>query len=378
MKCIIANDVLLKHLQSISGVVSSSSSLPILETFLFELEQNVLYITASDMETSIRVSLPVSITDKPGKIAIPAKLLIETLKTFPSIPISISVTKTDTPPEISISAGEGTYKFTGYDPEDFPKHIQVTSSQKVSIEGDVIANAISKTIFATINDMLRPAMTGIYWDFRENQANFVSTDAHRLVRYRKNNINIEQPFSFILPKKSSNILKNILSSHNNPTVTLEFNNTNASFSFDNFHIICRLIDHKYPNYEAVIPSNNPNKLIISRADFITSLKRAILYSNQTTYLVKFSLKGQTMTLKAEDIDFANMAEEKIACTYDGEDIEIGFNAKFIIEMLQHINDESVTFTFSDPRRAALIQPTQPENDNEDLLMLLMPVMTSQA
>lgn len=378
MKCIISNDVLLKHLQAISGVISSSSSLPILETFLFELETDTLHITASDMETSIRVSVPVSIVDKPGKVAIPAKLLVETLKTFPAIPISISATNPDNPLEISISAGEGNYKFTGYDPADYPKHAEISGSQKVLIDGDVIATAISKTIFATINDMLRPAMTGIYWDFQENQANFVSTDAHRLVRYRRNNISINQPFSFIMPKKSSNLLKNILSSQNNPPVTIEFNNTNASFTFENFHIVCRLIDQKYPNYEAVIPSNNPNKLILNRTEFITSLKRAILYSNQTTYMVRFIIKGQSMTLKAEDIDFANAAEEKISCTYDGEDMEIGFNAKFIIEMLQHIDDDNVVFTFSDPRRAALIYPAQQADENEDLLMLLMPVMTAQS
>jgi DNA polymerase III subunit beta len=373
MKCIVSNDVLLKNLQSINNVIATNTSLPILETFLFELQEESLLVTASDMETSIRAEIPVTMVENPGKIAIPARILVETLKTFPAIPITISAEDSANPLNIEIIAGEGRYKLAGYDPADYPKRPDMNSSDSVIMTSEVISKAISKTIFATISDMLRPAMTGIYWEINESFANFVGTDAHRLVRYKRKDITSAKPINFILPKKTSNILKNILSV-TDENVTVEYNSINASFSFGNFHLICRLIDQKYPNYEAVIPTQNPNKLIVNRIELINSLKRATIYANQSTHQVRFIINGQLLTLKAEDIDFANEAVESIPCNYDGSDMEIGFNAKFIIEMLQNLDDETVIFELSEAKRAGLILPSDTANTNEEILMLVMPVM----
>ncbi len=373
MKCIVSNDVLLKNLQAINGVIATNTSLPILETFLFELEDEKLLITASDMETSIQVDVPVTMSENPGKIAIPARILVETLKTLPAIPVTISAEDINNPLNIEISAGEGRYRLAGYDPADYPKRPDMIDADNIDINSDVIATAISKTIFATISDMLRPAMTGVYCEMTDTHVNFVGTDAHRLVRFKRKDITSKTPFSFIIPKKTSNILKNILTGIDS-TVKVEYNNTNASFSFENYNLICRLIDQKYPNYEAVIPTQNPNKMIVNRTDLINCLRRATIYANQSTHQVRFIISGQTLTLQAEDIDFANEAVEKMTCNYDGTDMEIGFNAKFIIEMLQNLEDENVIFELSESKRAGLILPSETDNPDEDMLMLVMPVM----
>jgi DNA polymerase III subunit beta len=373
MKCIVSNDVLLKNLQAINGVIATNSSLPILETFLFELKKDHLLVTASDMETSIQVKIPVTMVENPGEIAIPAKILVETLKTFSAIPITITAEDAANPLNIELIAAEGRFKLSGYDPTDYPKRPVLSEAQSVEMKSEIIANAISKTIFATISDMLRPAMTGVFFEMTESHVNFVGTDAHRLVRFRRKDIKSETPFSFILPKKTSNILKNILSG-TDANVKVEFNNINASFSFDEFNLICRLIDQKYPNYEAVIPTLNPNKLIVNRSELINSLRRATIYANQATHQVRFNITGQILTLKAEDIDFANEAVETIPCNYDGTDMEIGFNSKFIIEMLQSLDDENVVFELSESKRAGLILPSEQASPDEEILMLVMPVM----
>jgi len=378
MKCIIANDVLLKGLQAISNVVSTSSSLPILENFLFQIKNEELFITASDMETSVKVQVPVIKVENDGEIAIPTKILLETLKTLPNIPVSISVEDKDNPHLIEIVAGEGRFKLAGYDPDDYPKRPVMEDSKSITANSQAIANGISKTIFASLSDMLRPAMTGIFCDFSDEHLNVVATDAHRLVRYRRTDIKSKEPFSFILPKKTSNVLKNLLSTLDTD-VKIEFNNTNASFTFENFNLVCRLIDQKYPNYEAVIPSENPNILTVNRIELINALKRVTIYANQSTYQVKFNITGQLLTLSSEDIDFSNEAVEKINCSYDGTDMDIGFNAKFIIEMIQNLDTESVKFEMSEPKRAGLILPVETDdekNDAEDILMLVMPINIS--
>lgn len=373
MKCIVSNDVLIKNLQAINGVIATNTSLPILETFLFEINEDSLMITSSDMETSIQVQIPALMIESPGKIAIPAKILVETLKTLPAIPITISANDPNNPLSIELIAGEGRYKLAGYDPDDYPRRPKMEEPETVMVNSQIISTAISKTIFATISDMLRPAMTGVYWEFGEDYANFVGTDAHRLVRYRRMDVKVDKAFSFILPKKTSNILKNILASLDSD-VNIEYNNINASFTFENYNVICRLIDQKYPNYEAVIPIDNPNKLIVERTELINSLKRSTIFANQSTHQVRFMVNGQTLTLRAEDIDFANEATETIVCNYDGNDMEIGFNAKFIIEMLQNIESDSVLFELSESKKAGLILPTDVDDANENVLMLVMPVM----
>ncbi len=376
MKYIISSDVLLKNIQSISGVISQNTSIPILETFLFELKENNLLITASDLETSIQVNIPVSKVEKEGTIAIPAKIFTETIKTFPPIPITVSADNPDNPLNVEIFAGEGQYKVSGYEPNDYPKRPHLEKTDSIEINSKILATAITKTVFATTNDMLRPAMTGVNCEITDTHTCFVGTDAHRLVRYKRNNITSESPFSFILPKKTSTVLKNILQNFDT-SVKVDFNKINASFSFENYNLICRLIDQKYPNYEAVIPIENPNKLIVNRLELINSLRRATIYANQATHFVRFIITGQTLTLRAEDIDFANEAVETIQCNYSGQDAEIGYSAKFILEMLQNLDTENVTLEFSEGRRASLLLPTEHDNPDEEILMLAMPIVLKE-
>lgn len=375
MKFIVSNEVLIKNLQSLNAVIATNTSLPILETFLFEVDDQELIITSSDMETSIQVKIPIIMVETTGKIAIPAKILVETLKTLPAIPVTFSANDPINPLNIEIVAGEGRYKLSGYDPSDYPTRPRIENPDSSNINSNILSNAIAKTIFATINDMLRPAMTGVYCEFTPEYCNFVGTDAHRLVRFRREDVKTENPFSFILPKKTSNILKNILSSYDT-NVTIEYNNVNASFTFENYNLICRLIDQKYPNYEIVIPVDNSNKLIVERTVLINALKRCIIFSNQSTFQVRFIINGQSLTLKSEDIDFANEAVEPILCNYDGFDMEIGFNAKFIIEMLQNIDSQNVLFELSESKKAGLILPTEITDPNEKILTLVMPIMVS--
>ena len=372
MKFIVSSTLLLKQLQAIGGVINSSNTLPILDNFLFELNQDGLIISASDLETTMTAKVAVTKAEKTGSIAIPAKILLETLKTFTDIPITFTI-ENKTTYSIEISAGEGKYKLTGYNADEFPKTPSLESASTLELDSEIIANAINKTLFATGNDELRPVMSGVYCQLTSDDIIFVATDAHKLVRYRRTDAKSQESAAFILPKKPLNQLKNLLG-HDDGKVKIEFNSTNAFFEFSNYNLICRLIDGKYPNYEAVIPTNNPNKLTIERIPFLNSIKRVSIFSNQSTHQVRFKISGKELSLSAEDLDFANEAKERLTCQYEGDDIEIGFNSKFVLEMLNIINTDEVCIEMSAPNRAGILLPVNSENKSEDLLMLVMPVM----
>ncbi|MFA4851806.1 MAG: DNA polymerase III subunit beta [Bacteroidales bacterium] len=372
MKFIVSSTLLLKQLQAIGGVINSSNTLPILDNFLFELDKDGLTISASDLETTMTAKVAVAKAEKTGSIAIPAKILLDTLKTFSDIPITFTI-ESKTTYAIEISAGEGKYKLTGHNADEFPKTPTLESFSLVEIGSEVLAKAISKSLFATGNDELRPVMSGVFCQLSPENITFVATDAHKLVRYRRTDAKSKEVSSFILPKKPLNLLKNLLL-YDESKIKIEYNNTNAFFAFNNFNLICRLIDGKYPNYDAVIPTNNPNKLIIERIPFLNSIKRVSIFSNQSTHQVRFKISGKELTLSAEDLDFANEAKERLSCQYEGEDMEIGFNSKFILEMLNNIDSDEVCLEMSAPNRAGLLLPVNNENKEEDLLMLVMPVM----
>ena len=372
MKFIVSSTILLKQLQAVGGVINSSNTLPILDNFLFELDKDGLTISASDLETTMMAKVAITKAEKTGSIAIPAKILLDTLKTFSDIPISFTI-EPKTTFAIEISAGEGKYKLTGHNADEFPKTPTLETFSSIEIKSDVLAKAITKTIFATGNDELRPVMSGVFCQLSSQNITFVATDAHKLVRYRRTDAKSSEDSSFILPKKPLNQLKNLLS-HDDSSVKIEYNNTNAFFTFGNFNLICRLIDGKYPNYEAVIPTENPNKLVIERIPFLSSIKRVSIFSNQSTHQVRFKISGKELLLSAEDLDFSNEAKERLTCQYEGEDIEIGFNSKFILEMLNNIDSNEVCLEMSAPNRAGLLLPLDKDNTNEDLLMLVMPVM----
>jgi len=372
MKFIVSSTVLLKNLQLISGVINPSNTLPILDDFLFELKEKSLLITASDLETTMSVNVALDMAESPGVVTIPAKLLLDTLKTFANVPITINID--DETLGIEISAGEGKFRLSGHKSDEFPLTPVIEEATIINIKSDILKKAFNKTLFATGNDELRPVMSGVFCEMSPDDLTFVATDAHKLVRYKRTDGSSETSVSFILPKKPLNQLKNIMPEE--IEVKIEYNATNASFTFDNVNLVCRLIDGKYPNYEAVIPKQNPNKLTIERTPFINSIKRVALYANQSTNQVRLKISGQELTLSAEDIDYANEAKERLTCSYDGEDMEIGFNSKFLLDMLNNLESDMIKIEMSAPNRAGILVPVD-DNKDEDVLMLVMPVMLNQ-
>ena len=369
MKFIVSSSALLKQLQVISGALSTNTVLPIIENFLFEISNGNLTVSATDLQTTMTTSLAVEAKEN-GKIAVPSKILLDTLKTLPEQPITFTISPDNF--SIEMTAGEGKYKLVGENGEDFPKIPKIDQAASLMMSASVLSEAISKTIFAVSTDELRPAMTGVYCQMSTENLTFVATDAHKLVRYRRRDAKADVSNSFILPKKALNLLKSSLPIED-ISVNVEYNNTNASFSFNNVNLICRLIDEKYPDYEAVIPVNNPNKLTIDRNQLLSCLRRVSIFSNKTTHQVRLKISGSELQISAEDMDFSNEAHERLGCQYEGEDIEIGFNAKFIIEMLNNLNTEEVILEMSTPNRAGILLPVTADN-NEDVLMLVMPVM----
>jgi len=374
MKFIVSSSLLSKNLTALSGVLNTSNTLPILDDFLFELQKDALMITASDLETTMTVTIPLDKAEDPGAVTIPAKILIDTLKTFSDIPVQFTINKETL--GVEISAGEGKYKLSGHKSDEFPTPPELEETVAISMDSDLLVSAINKTLFAAGNDELRPVMSGVFFELTPDDITCVATDAHKLVRYRRTDFSATESASFIMPRKPLNQLKNILSASEG-AVSIDYNQTNTVFTFDNVKMICRLIDGKYPNYEAVIPTENPHKLTIDRASLLTSIRRVAIFANQSTHQVRFKLSGKELILSAEDIDYSNEAKERLTCSYDGEDMEIGFNSRFLQEMLSNIETEEIIIEMSAPNRAGIMHPTSSDNDAEDILMLVMPVMLNQ-
>ena len=369
MKFIVNSTALLRELQKLNGVISSNNTLPILDNFLFDINSNNMTIIASDLETTMMSTISVE-ADVDGKITIPARILIDTLKTFSNQPLTFIV-NTETF-GIEMSSEMGNYKLAGQNAKEFPKTPKLNGSSTTTIKGDILANAINKTLFASGNDELRPVMSGMFCELSTEQITFVATDAHKLVKHTRTDISSDKTASFILPKKPLTILKNNIS--DDADIKLEFNDTNALFTFNNITIICRLIDGKYPNYEAVIPKENPNKLTIETASLLSSIKRVSIYANKTTHQIRLKIAGSELQITSEDLDFANKAEERLSCQYEGTDMEIGFNSKFVIDMLNNIGAEQISLEMSAPNRAGIILPLDGLEEGENTLMLVMPVM----
>ena len=369
MKFIVSSSALLKQLTGINGVITTNPVVPILENFLFEISEGTLTVTASDLQTSMITSLEVE-SKESGSIAVPARILMDTLKNLPEQPVTFSIDQETY--SIEISSDNGRYKLAGENSTDFPKVPAVSDDFSVEMSSDVLSSAINHTIFATSNDELRPAMTGVYMNLADSSTTFVATDGHRLVRYRRVDVASDNGNAIIIPRKALNLLKTTLPTENT-NVTVEFNMSNAFFKFDNIKMICRLIDERFPDYENVIPGENNIQMSINRDEFLSSLKRIAIYANKTTHQVRLKITGSELQISAEDIDFANEANERLACEHEGEDIEIGFNARFLIEMLGNVDSDEVQLDLSASNKAGLILPTE-KDDNEDLLMLVMPVM----
>ena len=369
MKFIVSSTYLLKKLQVLGGVINASNTLPILDNFLFELDKKSLSVSASDLETTMSTTIEVDSEDS-GTIAVPAKLLLETLKTFPEQPLTFVVADNNT---VEISSNHGKYALAYADGAEFPKAIELAEPSSTTLQGDVLATAISKTIFAAGNDDLRPVMSGVFFQFSPENLTFVATDAHKLVKYQRTDVSASQVAEFIMPKKPLNLLKGILLG-SEEQVLIEYNDSNAKFSFDETELICRLIDGKYPNYEAVIPKENPNQLTIARNQFLSSVKRVSIFSNKTTHQIRLRIAGAELNVSAEDIDYSNKAEERLTCSYQGDDMQIGFNSRFLVEMLNSLQSDDVSLEMSLPNRAGILTPLDGLEDGEHVTMLVMPVM----
>ncbi|MFM6948849.1 MAG: DNA polymerase III subunit beta [Aquirufa sp.] len=369
MKFKVASNVLLKQISAIGGVVASNPIIPILENILVELEGNQLILTASDLQTVMTTRVEVDGSEN-GSIALPARLLLETLRSLPEQPVTISADQGTFGAEIATANGR--FKLSGENPIDFPRIPEVSKNQSISLSAMTLGEAIANTLLAVSNDDMRPAMTGVLIQMTGDHTNFVATDGHRLVRYRRNDIKTEGQSSLILPKKALALLKSTLPS-DDTEVKVEFSQSNAFFSFQSFQLICRIIDERFPEYENAIPKQNNNIVTINRLEFLSSVKRISIYSNKTTHQIRLKLTANKLTLSAEDLDYSNEANEALSCEFSGTDMEIGFNAKLVSELLSNLSAKFVDIKLSEPNKAGLIIPSD-QDENEDILLLVMPVM----
>lgn len=372
MKFEISSSELLKHLNIAAGAIGSNPVIPVMEDFLFDIKQNNLTITTTNLETTITTSMEI-ISEKDGKIAIPAKILLETVKALPEQPITFTVDEETN--GITILSSFGKYKLSGDSPDDFPLPPSDADTETITIKSKKVLKGITNTLFATSNDDIRLAMTGVLFQIDFNKLHVVATDAHKLVKYTVGNLKTDIAASFILPKKGLMLVKNSLMEEED--VQISFNKTNVFFNMGKTKVSCRLIDAKYPDYNAVIPVENPNIVTINRKDFLNSLKRIAIYANKSTYQIVLNISEGSMTVSAQDLDFSNEATEQLSCEFNFEPMTIGFNGKFLLEILSVLESDEVKLLLSVPTRAGLIVPAEEDSD-EVLVMLLMPVMTTNS
>ena len=371
MKFVVSSATLLSHLQAISRVINSKNSLPILDCFLLELDGNVLTITAADNETRLETKVEVNSSEGTGSLAINSKNLLDPLRELPDQPLTFDVN--DETLEIYIYYHNGKYNFVGLKGDEYPRPKELKESAiGLNIPAETLFNGINRTVFATADDELRPVMNGIYFDITTDDLTFVASDGHKLVRVIHKDVKGDGRSSFILPKKPANLLRSLLPKENG-TVDVKFDENNAYITMSNFVMICRFVEGRYPNYNSVIPQNNPNNVTLDRLALLNALKRVSVFSNPASSLVKLQLSEDKIVVSAQDIDFLTSAEEMIPCQYNGNVLNIGFKAVFLIDILNNIPSTDVKLELSDPSRAGIILPAENE-ENEDMLTLLMPMM----
>ena len=368
MKFIVSSSALLKQLQQISGVINANTVLPILEDFLFEIEKNKLTVVATDLETVMKVHLDIEAKDS-GKVCIPAKILLDSLKNIPDQPLTFTIDKNFA---VELTSDNGKYKVMGENPDNFPKEPAADDANNFTMTSSSLLTAINKSIFAVSNDDLRPAMTGVFFELDTKGISFVATDAHRLVKYTRTDVSCPQKDTFIVPKKPLQLLKTALPD-NVDELQISYNKNHLFVKHGGTELVCRLIDARFPDYKVVIPSDNPYKMTVNRTAFQNALRRVSIFSNKSTNQVALSISGSELQLASQDIDFSFEGNERMACQYDGEDLQIAFNAKFLIEMLNGADTEDVNMELSTPTKAGIIKPTE-QGEGEELLMLVMPLM----
>jgi len=371
MKFIVSSSSLLKQLQHIAGVINANTVLPILEDFLFEIEKNKLTVVATDLETVMRIQLDIEAKDS-GKVCIPGKILLDSLKNIPDQPLTFTIDKNF---GVEITSDNGKYKVMGENPDNFPKEPAADDTTSFTLTASALVTAINKTLFATSNDDLRPAMTGVFFELDKKGMQCVATDAHRLVRYKRKDVSCPKSDSFIVPRKPLNLLKAAIP-FNEDELTVSYNGNHLFVKHGTTQMSCRLIDARFPDYKVVIPADNPYRLTVNKNDFQSALRRVSIFSNKSTNQVALNISGSELQLAAQDIDFSFEGNERMKCQYNGEDLVIAFNAKFLIEMLSAADSDEVNLELSTPTKAGLIKPTD-QDENEELLMLVMPLMLNQ-
>ncbi|MDR1456413.1 MAG: DNA polymerase III subunit beta [Tannerella sp.] len=371
MKFDVSSSALMLRLQSIGKVIATKNTLPVLDCFLFLLEDDKLTVTASDMETRLTTSVKVMNVQGSGLFAISAKMLLEPLKKLPEQPLTFDIN--DENMEVFIYFENGKYNFIGQKGDTYPQQKGLTDAHtSIALESQVLLNGIGRTLFAAADDELRPVMNGVFFDIQAESLTFVASDGHKLVRLRNDAVRSEGRASFILPKKPANLLKNLLPKSSD-SVEIRFDENNAYVLTEGYEMVCRLIEGRYPNYNGVIPQDNPNRVTVERLPLLNALERVSVFSNPASSLVKLQLDGNRIVVSAQDIDFSTSAEEKIHCQYGGEELSIGFKATFLIEILNNISANEIVLALADPSRAGTVVPVENE-ENEDLLMLLMPMV----
>jgi len=368
MKFIVSSSVLLKQLQQISGVINANTVLPILEDFLFEVEKNKLTVLATDLETVMKVQLEVE-SKESGRVCIPAKILMDSLKNISEQPLTFNIDKNFA---VEITTDNGKYKVMGENPDNFPKEPVADDTTSFSLTSSALVTAINKTLFAVSNDDLRPAMTGVFFEMDKKGLQFVATDAHRLVRFKRKDASSPKTDSMIVPKKPLNLLKSALQD-NADELTINYNSNHLFVIHGTTQLSCRLIDARFPDYKVVIPADNPYKLTVNRSDFQSALRRVSVFSNKSTNQVVLNISGSELQLAAQDVDFSFEGTERMKCQYDGEDLQIAFNARFLIEMLNATDSDEVRIELSTSTKAGIIKPVEQDSE-EELLMLVMPLM----
>lgn len=366
MRFNISSSDLVKALSAVSGAVPNKATLPILETILFESEDGKLRLTATDLEISIIEYVEADIPED-GAVAIPARRLTETLRQLPDIPVDFEI---DEKYNVKFSTDKGTYKLVGEDPDEFPEIPDLNEGTALQTDKDLIVNAIKKTLFAVSNDDLRPAMMGVYFDIGPEESKFVATDGHRLVKYIKSDLTADEEMKFIVPEKALSLVEKALHAE---ACELTVTEDHVRFKSGNTIVITRLINEQYPNYESVIPKDNDKQLVISKEQMLSTVRRVAIFSSTTTRQIRLQMSADSLTIRAEDIDMSSEAKETVACEYDNEEMEIGFNAKYLSDVLSNVDGEEVYFEFSTPNRAGIVKPSE-EEENEQMLMLVMPVM----
>ncbi len=371
MRFIVSSTTLSTHLQGISRVINSKNALPILDCFLFELRDGMLTVTVSDSETTMTTTLEVVESNADGRFAITARTLLDALKEIPEQPLTFDIDLQSL--EMTVLYQNGQYSLVGQNANEFPTPVTLgENAVRMDIDAQVLLNGINRAIFATADDELRPVMNGIYFDITTESLTMVASDGHKLVRSKTMSAHGNERAAFILPKKPAVLIKNLLPKEEG-LVGIEFDERNAVFTLDNYRMVCRLIEGRYPNYNSVIPANNPNKITIDRLQLLGALRRVSIFSSQASSLVKLCMSADSMVINAQDIDFSTSAKETLTCQYAGTPMEIGFKSSFLIDILNNIPSDDVLIELADPSRAGVITPVEQEED-EDLLMLLMPMM----